>query len=72
MFDVKIGPDIPAIISFIGWPDYETQQAAARRTIPGAEAHGGCRQHGGPPVAFPVKNQPRHALVVLPPVCLPV
>lgn len=31
VFDVKIGPDIPAIVSFIGWPDYETQQAAARR-----------------------------------------
>ena len=31
VFDVLIGPDMPAIISFLAWPDYETHQAAWRR-----------------------------------------
>jgi hypothetical protein len=31
VFDVLIGPDMPAIVSFLAWPDYETQQAGWRR-----------------------------------------
>lgn len=31
VFDVLIGPDMPAIISFIAWPDFATQQRAAMR-----------------------------------------
>ena len=31
VFEVLIGPDMPAIVSFLAWPDYETQQAAWRR-----------------------------------------
>jgi len=31
VFDVLIGPNMPAIISFIAWPDFETHQFAMRR-----------------------------------------
>jgi hypothetical protein len=31
VFDVLIGPDMPAIVSFLAWPDYVTQQAGWRR-----------------------------------------
>lgn len=31
VFDVVIGPKMPAIISFIAWPDYEAQQRARAR-----------------------------------------
>lgn len=31
VFDVVIGPDMPMVISFIAWPDFATQQGAARR-----------------------------------------
>jgi hypothetical protein len=31
VFDVLIGPDMPAVVSFLSWPDYETQQTAWRR-----------------------------------------
>lgn len=30
-FDVLIGPDMPAIVSYIAWPDFATQQRAADR-----------------------------------------
>jgi hypothetical protein len=31
VFDVLIGPDMPAIVSFLDWPDFETHQAGWRR-----------------------------------------
>lgn len=31
VFDVAIGPDMPAIVSFVAWPDQATQQRAAER-----------------------------------------
>ncbi len=31
VFDVAVGPDLPAIVSFVAWPDFETQQRAANR-----------------------------------------
>lgn len=31
VFDVAIGPDMPAIVSFVAWPDFPTQQRAAER-----------------------------------------
>ena len=31
VFNLLIGPDMPAIISFIAWPDFATQQRAALR-----------------------------------------
>ncbi|MBI1179247.1 MAG: hypothetical protein GC201_01735 [Alphaproteobacteria bacterium] len=31
VFNVVIGPDMPAIVSFIAWPDFATQRRAAER-----------------------------------------
>jgi hypothetical protein len=31
VFDVLIGPNMPAIVSFLAWPDFETHQFAMRR-----------------------------------------
>ena len=31
VFDVLIGPNMPAIVSFLAWPDFVTQQFAMRR-----------------------------------------
>jgi hypothetical protein len=31
MFDVLIGPNMPAIVSFLAWPDFESQQSALAR-----------------------------------------
>lgn len=31
VFDVAIGPDMPAVVTFVAWPDHDTQQFAADR-----------------------------------------
>lgn len=31
VFDVLIGPNIPTLVTFLAWPDHETQQRAAAR-----------------------------------------
>jgi hypothetical protein len=31
VFDVAVGPDLPAMVTFVAWPNHATQQRAAER-----------------------------------------